>query len=318
MKAFISYSHGNTGILLMLHKHLAQLKRDQLIHTWTDEDIAAGTQLNSAISSALAKAQLFIALLSPEYINSNYCYDKEFQKALEMQKEGKLVIIPIIIEPCDWLNTPFRDFKALPKDGKPISEWSNANTAFLDIVQNIRKLITMPENAITKEATAELNKETIVFSKRNYRIKKDFDSIEKSEFIEKSFQELKGYIEKFLLEIVEVDNIKSRTYTNNAEEFACLLINRNKIATEAKLEISIKAENPNYSAYRGNSYDFKYSITVDGNPSIKGYSLAFDDFHLFWTESSTFYNRTNKEISLKDIADKIWEEWLESVGIMFK
>ena len=141
MKAFISYSHKDSSFLERLHTHLTQIKRDGKLTSWTDEMIPAGGAVNDHISNNLETSQIFIALLSPDYIASNYCYEKEFAKAIKMLEKGILIIIPIIVEPCDWLNTPFREFKALPKDGKAITDWSNENTAFLDVIQNLRKLI---------------------------------------------------------------------------------------------------------------------------------------------------------------------------------
>jgi hypothetical protein len=137
MNAFISYSHQDIQMLDMLHKHLTQLERDKIITAWTDQEILAGQNLNQNISSALSNSKLFIALLSPDYIASSYCYEKEFKKALEMQEQGTIIIIPVIVEPCDWRSTPFKEFKALPKDGKAVTAWENKNTAFLDIIQNI-------------------------------------------------------------------------------------------------------------------------------------------------------------------------------------
>ncbi|TDN80360.1 TIR domain-containing protein [Salegentibacter sp. 24] len=141
MKAFISYSHVDQRFLDRLHVHLAQLQRENLISTWTDKDILAGGKLDNAISDSLSSSKLFIALLSPDYINSNYCYEKEFEQALTMEERDQLIIIPIVIEDCDWLNTPFKKFKALPEDGKAIANWSSPNTAFLNVIQEIRKLL---------------------------------------------------------------------------------------------------------------------------------------------------------------------------------
>lgn len=96
MKAFISYSHQDSAMLDIMHKHLAQLKRDNVLSTWTDEEITAGKKFDKAISAALTDSNLFIALLSHEYIASRYCYETEFQKALEMEQQGQLIIVPII------------------------------------------------------------------------------------------------------------------------------------------------------------------------------------------------------------------------------
>lgn len=238
MNAFISYSHNDTAKLDLLHKHLVQLQRERIISTWTDNEIPAGGSLNKNISTALNNSKIFIALLSPDYIASNYCYEKEFQKALEMQAQDEIIIVPIILEPCDWLSTPFKEFKALPKDGKPVSTWENRNTAFLDVIQNIRKLVTSSEADVTKTASVQPEAKPAAFS-RNYRVKKDFDSIDKMQFIETSFTEVKEYLKRYLEEVLQIENIKARTLYDTNKEFDCLLINRNKIATESNLKVSI-------------------------------------------------------------------------------
>src|SRR5205809_2078711 len=141
MKAFISYSHKDSTMLEFLHKHLIQLQRDRLISAWTDNEIPAGGKISKSISKELNSSELFVALVSPDYIASGYCYNVEFDAALKLEEKGEITIVPVIIEPCDWLNTPFKEFKALPKDGKAISLWENKNTAFLDVAQNIRRVL---------------------------------------------------------------------------------------------------------------------------------------------------------------------------------
>ena len=313
MNSFISYSHQDNQMLEMLHKHLANLQREGLITTWTDREILAGGKFERDISSALNSSNLFIALLSPDYIASNYCYEKEFQKALEMQEQGKIIIIPIIAEPCDWLSTPFKDFKALPKDGKAVSTWENKNTAFLDVIQNIRKLITSPAN---KTAQTKL-KPSPTSSSRNYRVQKDFDSIEKMEFVEKTFHEVREFLKRYIEEIIQMENIKARILVENNKEFECLLVNRNKIATESQLKLSINNEKSGFPSFNSNEMQITYSISSNNRPSHKNFSLSLDQYHLFWVESN-FYSssRTMKELESKNIADIIWNEWLESVGIM--
>ena len=87
MKAFISYSHKDESYLERLKVHLTQMKRDDLINDWTDKEIHAGESLDNVINDALSSSDLFLALISPDYIASNYCYDKEFEVAQKMQNE---------------------------------------------------------------------------------------------------------------------------------------------------------------------------------------------------------------------------------------
>jgi len=50
MKAFISYSHNDSGMLDMLHKHMIILKREGVVSTWTDREIIAGERLDNSIT----------------------------------------------------------------------------------------------------------------------------------------------------------------------------------------------------------------------------------------------------------------------------
>lgn len=317
MNAFISYSHDDSEMLTLLHKHLAQLQRERLISTWTDRDILAGENLNNLILKSLENSKIFIALLSPSYIASNYCYEREFSMATQLQDAGGLIIVPVIIEPCDWLNTPFSKFKALPKDGKAISTWENKNTAFVDVIQSLRKL-TEGENKVD-DILGQQESSGIPQTGRNYRIQKDFDSIQKMEFIEQSFRGIKEHINRFLQEINELENIKSRQVKDESDEIEIILVNRNKIATEARLKISIAKDDTRSRIFfaKGDGR-ISYSVAKESNKNIsdRGYNLQYDDYDLFWVDEDYFSASKPVRMTVREISEQIWLEWLKSVGIM--
>jgi hypothetical protein len=313
MKAFISYSHKDNHLLERLHAHLSTLVRAGLLSSWTDEMIPAGGHLDSTISRELNTSQLFIALLSPDYLASNYCYEKEFQTALGMNKAGDLIIVPIVVEPCDWLSTPFKEFKALPLDGKAISTWENTNTAFLNVTQSLRKLI---EGAAQDTPTVTSPVGHAFPSTRNYRVKKDFDSIEKIEFTEKSFRELVDYLKRFSEEVSTLDNIRTRVLQDSPTEFQCLLVNRNKIATECQLQVKMESPTNSHRSHQFYRQGISFTLSQGNGGSPKEFSMAHDDYHLFWTESNPYFgNQQMTELTAKEMADQVWEEWLEAVGI---
>ena len=148
MKAFISYSHDDDEFLEKLHKHLAALRRQNLIETWTDREIDAGGVIDEEISAAIEAADIFILLVSSSFINSDYCFKKEFQRALEKQKAGKALIVPVVIRPCDWKIPELRQFKALPKDGMAVdsNHWHNTDEAFTDVSKGLRSLLEKNKN----------------------------------------------------------------------------------------------------------------------------------------------------------------------------
>lgn len=120
-KAFISYSHRDEKALERLHTHLAIMRREGLISAWYDREILAGDGFDQKIEKALDESEVFLALTSPDFFASNYCYEREMERALQRHAEGSLRVVPIILEPCDWKSTPLAKLKVLPKDGKPIS-----------------------------------------------------------------------------------------------------------------------------------------------------------------------------------------------------
>ncbi|RYD52603.1 MAG: toll/interleukin-1 receptor domain-containing protein [Sphingobacteriales bacterium] len=321
MKAFISYSHKDEAFLDRLHTHLAQLRRDGILSTWTDEQIPAGSQLDQIISRELESAQVFIALLSPDYIASNYCYEKEFESALKRVEAGDLIIVPIILESCEWLSTPFGKFKALPKDGKAISTWQNANTAFLNITQELRKLLTSTGTP-PSDLTLPNNQDTVSSSGRNYRVKKDFDSIQKMDFAKESFDELKEILTGFLKEIGQSDDqIKHRAITDTSNTFEAILVNRHKVNTECMIrivnddEIRVRQPMNRYDMMLG-KYDIGYTLGPTNSNQAKGFQISNDDYELFWIESAQFHHPHSQEVlNAKDMANRIWDEWLEQVGI---
>jgi hypothetical protein len=312
MKAFISYSHKDSDMLAVLHKHLTQLQRDGLIQTWTDHEIPAGGKFDVQIDSTLEQSELFIALLSPDYIASNYCFDKEFKKALQMQEQGKLIVVPVILEPCDWLSTPFKQFKALPNDGKPISTWQNINTAFLDVIQNIRSLVRPQSDEIAPSVKTSSQPLSV---SRNYRVQKDFDTIERLEFLEESFRNIKEHIKRYREEIIQIENIKARISKDTDYHFECLLVNRNKINTESLLSISIQTPEAQSLFFGNDAKAIHYSIGQTNRAATKSFQLDNDQYHLFWVERS-YGTSGKKEFSVKEISDAIWGQWLESVGIL--
>ena len=94
---------------------MSQLKREGNLTSWFDGEIPAGGSLDENIMAELNKADIFIAIVSPDYLNSAYCFNVEFQKALTRFASGHVRIVPVIAQPCDWQQSPFGKFKAIPR-----------------------------------------------------------------------------------------------------------------------------------------------------------------------------------------------------------
>jgi energy-coupling factor transporter ATP-binding protein EcfA2 len=141
MKLFFSYAHKDEPLRDELAKHLSLLKRQNIIDTWHDRNITAGTDWAQAIDHHLNTAQIILLLISSDFLASEYCWTKEMDPALERHNQGTAHVIPIILRPCDWKSAPFGKLQALPKDAKPVTQWSDPDEAFTHIAQGIRKAV---------------------------------------------------------------------------------------------------------------------------------------------------------------------------------
>lgn len=140
LMAFICYSHVDEGFKDDLIKHLSPLKRLGLIEEWHDRKIPAGSEWDKVISENLEKAKIILLLVSIDFINSDYCYEIELERALEKHSKNEAVVIPVIVRNCLWQHTPFAKLQALPKDAKAISSWGDGDEAFTNISAAIKQV----------------------------------------------------------------------------------------------------------------------------------------------------------------------------------
>ena len=125
---------------------MVMLERAGKIETWHDRKLLAGSTIDREIDEQLKGCELFLALISPDFLASDYCYSREMEVALERHHAGETRVVPIIAEPCDWRSTPLGEIKAVPKDGEPIAKWGNPNDAYLDVVNELRRIIDRGES----------------------------------------------------------------------------------------------------------------------------------------------------------------------------
>ena len=116
---FFSYSHKDESLRNELEVHLAMLKREGTIEAWHDRKIVAGDELDKSISAELEKAEVILLLVSPDFLASQYCYEVEFQRAMERHVSGSARAVAVILRPCEWQQTPLSKFLVTPTDGRP-------------------------------------------------------------------------------------------------------------------------------------------------------------------------------------------------------
>ncbi len=141
------YAHEDQEFLGELKTHLSPLRRQNVIQVWHDGDISAGALWDQEIKKHLNEAQVILLLISPDFIDSDYCYSTEIQHALERHKRGEVKAIPILLRNISgWEKLPPGDIQlgqlqALPTAAKAVTTWTDRDAAWDDVVGGIERAI---------------------------------------------------------------------------------------------------------------------------------------------------------------------------------
>jgi len=141
VRVFISYSHEDLDHRDELVKHMALLRRQGLIDLWDDRRIVPTEEWEPAIEAHLNSSDLIFLLISAEFIDSDYCYNKEMPRAMERQRAGEARVLPVFLCHCDWEEAPFAKLEGLPRGAVPITEHPDRHKAWKGVAQGVREVI---------------------------------------------------------------------------------------------------------------------------------------------------------------------------------
>ncbi|WP_315824316.1 toll/interleukin-1 receptor domain-containing protein [Paraflavitalea speifideaquila] len=158
-KLFISYAHKDEKWKDQLVENLATLRNQELIGDWTDRQIETGLW-DPQIEAAMQEADIFLLLITRNFLSSTYISSKEITTAYARFKAGKAIIFPVICDACAWELQPITreekalhpverkelylwlgKFQAFPKDAKPIKKWPNKQDGFVDVINQLKKYL---------------------------------------------------------------------------------------------------------------------------------------------------------------------------------
>ncbi|WP_437733892.1 SIR2 family protein [Sorangium sp. So ce1335] len=141
VRVFFSYASRDEELLSRLEAHMSPLRREGLIAPWHSGKIGAGEDLERAIGEQLESADLILLLVSASYLASEQG-DAQVARAMERRAAGQAAVVPILLRPCDWETTRFAELQAVPRDKKPVSKWADEDEAFLQVVRELRAVVT--------------------------------------------------------------------------------------------------------------------------------------------------------------------------------
>ena len=125
-------------------------------------------------------------------------------------------------------------------------------------------------------------------STRNYKVKTIFSEVDKVNFKEKSFSEIKKYFEKAVAEINTVDRIQCKTIREDSGTIMYLISNR---ANGQDKYITISTESTHNFSNSDLYYIFEKDVPQNRMQMDQNFEISDDDYDQYWKKVYNSYNR---------------------------
>jgi hypothetical protein len=308
---FFSYSHKDEALRDELEVHLAMLKREGSIETWHDRKILAGGVLDRSISDNLERADVILLLVSPDFLASAYCYDVEVNRAMQRHAESKACVIPVILRPCDWQKAPFGQLLAAPKDGKPVTKWTDRDEAFLNVTRYIRDALPTKKKAASSVSSPAVAPISVSHSKprsSNLRLRKDFSEADKDRFLDDTFEYLATFFENSLSELSERNSaIEFRFKRINAQSFSAAIYVHGKKVSYCNIR--------NVGSRSGGGITYSSDERSEGNSFNESLRVEATDQALFLKSlgmaSIVVHREKDSHLTMEGAAECYWAMLIE-------
>lgn len=139
---FVSYSHKDRRWLERLQVHLKPLERLGGATRWDDTKIDPGSQWRDEIKCAIESARVVVLLVSADFLASDFIAQNELPPLLAAAKGKGSVVLPVIVSPCRFKETPsLSSFQAVNDPLRPLSSLSKSQQeqVFVTVANTIEK-----------------------------------------------------------------------------------------------------------------------------------------------------------------------------------
>lgn len=316
-KLFFSYSHADEALRNELEKHLSILKRQGFIEPWHDRRIGAGGEFAREISQNLEAADVILLLVSTDFLNSDYCYDIEMKRAIERHEAGEARVIPVILRPCHWRDTPLGKLLATPPDGKAVKSFPSLDDAFVEVVSDIKQALKQlgqekAPSPPTVLAVAQPPLDEVVKPRTsNLRIKQEFTDRDFDKFLAESYEYVANFFEGSLQELGKRNpNIETDFRRIDANHFTAKAYQSGKHASSCKIWLGGRRSFAGGIAYLGNDISHDYGDDNSYNESINvesdGYALFLKPMGMQW-----FGQDRDQALTQAGAAEYLWGLFVE-------
>lgn len=130
---------------------LAESLRRYDVVFWYDTELKPGDVFKRQIESEIDQAQIALLIVSQSFLNSEFIEHVEMPRIAERARQGETIVIPVLVEPCDWSDYPFLADRQMVPSANPLidfteseAKWAKVKFQILDGLKAQLKRIREP------------------------------------------------------------------------------------------------------------------------------------------------------------------------------
>jgi hypothetical protein len=101
VRLFVSYSHENAAWCKRLLPVLRVKANVDTLQPWHDTELKAGDRWDKEIRATLEQMDIFLCLVSFQFLASGYIQNVELPRAKARHKNGEIEVVPVVLYPMD-------------------------------------------------------------------------------------------------------------------------------------------------------------------------------------------------------------------------
>jgi photosystem II stability/assembly factor-like uncharacterized protein len=112
VRVFVSYAREDRRWLdpdyrFSLIPFLTESLRRHRVVFWFDKELKPGDEFGRLILSQIEQSQIALLIVSQNFLNSEFIENREMPRIAERARLGQMIVVPVLVEPCDWSEYPF-------------------------------------------------------------------------------------------------------------------------------------------------------------------------------------------------------------------
>jgi hypothetical protein len=192
VRVFVSYAREDRRWLDRDYRYslipfLMDSLRRHNVAFWFDKELKPGDEFRRYIESQIDQSQIALLIVSQSFLNSEFIENREMPRIAERARLGKMIVVPVLVEPCDWSEYPFlADRQMVPSsplidytESEP--QWAKIRFQILDGLKAQLKRIREVPQAHSSSAAAQDVAEREAATQAALRAKEEAEQIREQE-----------------------------------------------------------------------------------------------------------------------------------------